>query len=176
MKRVGTKLRMLIAGTVIGAVLGATFVWAPVEIVVLALPASILVGIFLCVRNAARISAAGMTVAAVVVLIAAVVVTRPDPMEKRPATFSSAKVTIADLVGKGTAYEPTEADWARYPVNLPSANPTVHEIMQAVNAQTPLRASVFRCGTGTTLLQGAWVGRINLRPKKTESLVAASKS
>ena len=175
MNNKGANTKKLIAGAAIGAALGATFVAAPVEIVVLAVPPSICVGIFLCLRDLTRLPAAGMTVAAVVSVIVAVIATRTDALDKRPASFSTNVVTIEDLVRKGTAYEPAEADWAKTQIRLASVEPTVREIIQAVNDQTPLRARVFRCGTGLSILHGAWVGKIEFRAKAPASLAATSK-
>lgn len=36
--------------------------------------------------------------------------------------------------------------------------------LDSINQQTQLRASVFRCGSGATLLLGSSVGRISIRP------------
>jgi hypothetical protein len=171
----GAKARRLIAGGVIGVALGAAFVVTPVHTLALAVPAGFLVGAFLCGRNTARLPAAGLAIAIVVSVIAVVATARPDPLEKRPASLPSNNVTVAELVQKGAVQEPAETDWGKTQLSLPSTQPTVREIMQAINDQTAFKASVFRCGTGATVWQDAWIGRISIRPKQSEPLVATFK-
>jgi len=165
----GAKQRRFISGLVIGIALGVAFVAAPIEIILLAIPASACMALFLCVRNPARLPAAGLASVAFVSVIFTVAVTKTDALDKRPASFSTNTVTVADLVQHGIAHQPTEAEWTKTQIRLPSKEPTIREIMQAVNDQAPFRAKVWRCGTGASILRGAWVSKISFSAKEPQA-------
>ncbi|HTH50178.1 MAG TPA: hypothetical protein VMB21_21875 [Candidatus Limnocylindria bacterium] len=170
----GVKTRRMIAGAAIGLALGAAFIVVPVDSLFLAIPATVGVGAFLCIRNKARLAGVPLAIVASALVIATVMATRTTALDKRPASFTSSNVTFSELVRKGTAYELSEVDWANTQIRLPSPQPTLREIVQAVNDQTPFKASVSSCGNGPSILQGTWLGKISIWPKRSEPLVATS--
>jgi hypothetical protein len=174
MNNKGTKTRRLISGAAIGILLGIAFVVGPIEISVLAVPASVCGGAFLCLRNSARFPAAGLSLIAFAAVLVMARAARPDALDKRPASFTNTVVTVSDLVRGGVAYEPGEFEWGKAQVRLPSTTPTVREIVLAINEQTSLKARVFRCGT-VPPFQPAWVGKIMLSLQRSPSLEVGAK-
>lgn len=85
--------------------------------------------------------------------------------DKQIGPLKSPKLTVAELVEAGLAYEPREPAWASESIQLDSLTPRRRDLIQAINDQTSLRARYFGCGNGDTCWAGAKGGRLILSSK-----------
>lgn len=166
----GAKNLRVPSGVILGLVSGAVIAVIPFELIVLSLPAILVIAIFLCWRNPHRVR-----VVPVAALLAAVVATAmgmltPSRLDRRPVRFPTNTITLGELVHQGLAYPPANPDLSASPLRLPSDQPSVREIIRAVNDQTSCRADVFQCGNGASIFGGPWISKIRFHPRNTSQL------
>ena len=163
----GAKTRSLIWCAIVGVTLGAVFSVSILEALILEVPVAMVVGLLFCVPPSRRYRLGGYlpTVGFALATMAFAVALPMKPFDKRIASLTASTVSIGDLVHLELASEPTDPEWAKVRITLPSKQPTRSEIVGCINEQTPLKARVFVCGNGSTLLWGAWHSKIGLSSK-----------
>lgn len=170
MKQEGVQPRIAWAPVLVGAALGILFSIGYLELVIPAIPLTMIVGLLFCLPKDRRYRLRGylpaMGVALAVMAGAAVLPVKK--LDQPVAALPSPRPSIAELCQAGLTYEPSSPDWNDVRIELSSAAPSRNEIIRCINQQTPLEADVFGCGNGATLLWGPWTSKIRLRPKRPQ--------
>lgn len=166
----GAKKLGTLGPAVLGLSLGAAFSVTYLELVILAIPLTMIIGLLFCLPQHRRYRLRGYLPATGVGLaVMALAVALPVKSFDRPIPpLSGAKVSLSELTRAGLVYDPGEPAWLGMEVTLPSATPTRMQIVECIGQQTSLDARISRCGNGSTLLWGAWFSKIHLRPKASE--------
>lgn len=154
----------------LGLSLGVAFSVSYLELVIPAIPLTMIVGLSFCLPKHRRyrlrgyLPALGIALGVMVLAVALPVKTFDRTIPPLPAN----KVSLGELTRAGLVYDPGEPTWLGMQVTLPSATPTRMQIVECISQQTSLDARISRCANGSTLLWGAWFSKIHLRPKKTD--------
>lgn len=150
----------------VGVVFGTVFSVLPMELVLLGAPLALGIGLLFCFPSTRRYRLSGYvpTIGIALTVMVCAGNLSPKRIDQPVDTFPSTVVTLEELVHRGIVYDLLDPAWASVSVALPTARPSQRQILDCINQQTQLRASVFRCASGATLLLGSSVGRISIRP------------
>jgi hypothetical protein len=148
----------------VGTVLGIAFSVLPLELVILGVPLALGIGVLYCLTPSLRYRLGGyiptLGIALSVMIGASFLPTKR--IDRPVGEFPSRYVTMGELVRRDVAYELSNPAWQSIGISLPTTHPSQRQILDAINEQTQLRASVFRCGNGSTVVWGSSVGRIRI--------------
>jgi hypothetical protein len=113
-------------------------------------------------RNCGLLPGLILRVAIIATMITVAIYLPTKPEDRRIVEgLSKATVTLAELGRQaGIRMPPEHADVS---VILPSAKPTLRQVIRAIETQTPFRCEVGRCGNGVTFLGGAYIMGIGIR-------------
>jgi len=149
----------------VGSVLGVAFSVLPLPMVILGVPVALGIGLLFCLVPSRRYRLGGYIPTfgiALSVMIGAGFL--PTKRIDRPVgEFPGKNITMGELVRREVAYEFSNPDWQSINISLPTTHPSQRQILDAINEQTQLRASVYRCGTCATVVWGSSVGRIRIK-------------
>jgi len=103
-----------------------------------------------------------LRIAIIATMISAAIYLPTKPEDRKIVEgLSKTTVTLAELSRHaGIRVLPEHADVS---VILPSTQPTLRQVIRAIETQTPLRCEVGRCGNGVTFLGGAYIMGIGIR-------------
>ncbi|EEF58216.1 hypothetical protein [Pedosphaera parvula] len=99
------------------------------------------------------------------VVLSIVVIAAKAPLKREDhhvGPLPNKQVTFAELVAAQIIYPPFGSNHYSLKITLPSTNPTVREVMHAITQQTGMRASIFHCASGATILHGSGGGSIRV--------------
>jgi hypothetical protein len=100
-------------------------------------------------------------IVAVVVITAVLLPTKHE--DQRIGPLPHPDLTLGELTATGAIDPVFNQQHEVVRVSLPSRTPTRREVINAIQQQTGLKASIFHCGSGATILFGGGVGRIRVR-------------
>ncbi|MEN9678204.1 MAG: hypothetical protein RIS76_4100 [Verrucomicrobiota bacterium] len=148
----------------VGTALGVTFSVLPLELVILGVPLALGIGLLFCLAPSRRYRLGGyiptLGIALSVMIGAGFLPTKR--LDRPVGEFPNKNVTMGELVRREVAYELSNPAGQSTSISLPTIHPSQRQILDAINQQTQLRASVFRCGNGSTLVWGSSIGRIRI--------------
>jgi hypothetical protein len=171
--RTNKQLLRQVAGALLWAVF---FILAPTEVLLFGALVWIPLLIWCERRRALRYAfwpgiAARLGIVAIAIGTAALAPTQHE--DGRVGPLPHMDISLGDLAVADVIYRLFDRAHDAIRVQLPSATPTRREVMRAITEQTGLRASVFHCGNGATVLFGSGVGRI--RVAETHESVSAER-
>jgi hypothetical protein len=151
-----------------GLAWGVFFILTPLDLLILGalvwIPLLVWTEYRWTARHGVRSGAGLRFVAALAVILCAIFApTKYD--DQRIGPLFQPTTTLGNLERLGVIYQLSNPDLRTQAISFASLSPTRREVMQEISRQTDLRASVFRCGNGATLLFGNSGGRIHVRMK-----------
>ena len=148
----------------VGTVLGIAFSVLPLPMVILGVPLALGIGLLFCLVPSRRYRLGGyiptLGIALSVMIGAGFLPTKR--IDRPVGEFPGKIITMGELVRQDVAYELSNPAWQSIGIALPTTHPSRSQTLDAINDQTQLRASVYRCGNGSTVVWGSSVGRIRI--------------